>query len=121
MNDKKTPLVLVDRETLEIVLGKDHGLASAVARLVLRQSLEKQWINTAEPGERIHVALSDPEMQRAYDAGEPFKTPDELRIDELERALAGMLFAYDDGVGQDWSAPLLDSARKLVKAEEFKG
>lgn len=38
---------------------------------------------------------------------------------ELERVLGGMLFAFDDGVGQDWSAPLLDYARKQCKAVEY--
>lgn len=43
----------------------------------------------------------------------------ERRVEELIRALAGMLFAFDDGVGRDWSAPLLDYARKLTNAAEF--
>ena len=34
--------------------------------------------------------------------------------------LGGMLFAFDDGVGRDWSAPLLDEARKFFPAVEFK-
>jgi hypothetical protein len=38
----------------------------------------------------------------------------------LRKALAGMLFAFDDGVGLDWSADLLDYARKMCPAEEFK-
>jgi hypothetical protein len=42
------------------------------------------------------------------------------RVAELETALGGMLFAFDDGVGRDWSAPLLDHARKLCKAIEFQ-
>lgn len=83
-------------------------------------------INTAETGRRIPMAFSDPEMQRAYDAGERFKTPDERRIEELERALAGMLFEFDDGVNgghresHDERVAALDYARTLVKAEEFK-
>lgn len=40
--------------------------------------------------------------------------------ENLRKALAGMLFAFDDGVGLDWSAGLLDYARKLCPAEEFK-
>lgn len=40
--------------------------------------------------------------------------------DELEVALAGMLFAFDDGVGLEWSEDLLDFARKLTAAKEFK-
>lgn len=42
------------------------------------------------------------------------------RVAELERALGGMLFGFDDGVGRDWSAPLLDYARTLTHAVEFK-
>ncbi|NMX27071.1 hypothetical protein HBO14_11095 [Pseudomonas sp. WS 5406] len=42
------------------------------------------------------------------------------RADVLETALAGMLFAFDDGVGRDWSATLLDFARTLTPAKEFK-
>lgn len=42
------------------------------------------------------------------------------RIAELEQALAGMLFAFDDGVGLDWSEDLLDFARKLTPAVEFQ-
>ena len=38
----------------------------------------------------------------------------------LRKALAGMLFAFDDGVGLDWPADLLDYARKLCPPEEFK-
>ncbi|CAM4002600.1 hypothetical protein [Pseudomonas wadenswilerensis] len=41
-------------------------------------------------------------------------------VEELRRALGGMLFAFDDGVGQDWSQSLLDYARKLTPAVEFK-
>lgn len=42
------------------------------------------------------------------------------RADVLETALAGMLFAFDDGVGREWSEGLLDFARKLTAAKEFK-
>ncbi|MBI6563313.1 hypothetical protein YA0745_23540 [Pseudomonas synxantha] len=42
------------------------------------------------------------------------------RIDQLERALGGMLFGFDDGVGRDWSEDLLDFARRLTSAVEFK-
>jgi hypothetical protein len=38
----------------------------------------------------------------------------------LRKALGGMLFAFDDGVGLDWLAELLDHARKLCPAAEFK-
>jgi hypothetical protein len=42
---------------------------------------------------------------------------------ELTKArelLGGMLFAFDDGVGREWSAPLLDEARKFCPAVEFQ-
>lgn len=42
------------------------------------------------------------------------------RVAELERALGGMLFGFDDGVGRDWSEDLLDFARRLTPAVEFK-
>ena len=38
----------------------------------------------------------------------------------LRKALAGMLFAFDDGVGREWSAEMLNYARKLCPAVEFK-
>ncbi|MCW2270871.1 hypothetical protein [Pseudomonas sp. JUb96] len=41
-------------------------------------------------------------------------------VEEPRRALGGMLFAFDDGVGRDWSQELLDYARKLAPAVEFK-
>lgn len=40
--------------------------------------------------------------------------------ESLRKALAGMLCAFDDGVGLAWSADLLDYARKQCAAEEFK-
>lgn len=39
--------------------------------------------------------------------------------DALRKSLGGMLFAFDDGVGREWSADLLDHARKLCPAAEF--
>lgn len=41
------------------------------------------------------------------------------RLTVAERALGGMLFAFDDGVGREWSAPLLDFARTITPAVEF--
>lgn len=43
----------------------------------------------------------------------------QTRVSDLERALGGMLFAFDDGVGRDWSAPVLDYARKQCRAVEY--
>ena len=47
---------------------------------------------------------------------------DQLKVENesLRKALGGMLFAFDDGVGLDWSAELLDHARTLCPAAEFK-
>ncbi|MCQ1993678.1 hypothetical protein NNX13_28140 [Pseudomonas sp. Eb3] len=41
-------------------------------------------------------------------------------IRNLRRALGGMLFAFDDGVGEDWSQSVLDFARQVTPAVEFK-
>lgn len=41
-------------------------------------------------------------------------------IRNLRRALGGMLFAFDDGVGEDWSQSVLDYARQITPAVEFK-
>ncbi|UVL54001.1 hypothetical protein [Pseudomonas sp. B21-035] len=41
-------------------------------------------------------------------------------IRNLRRALGGMLFAFDDGVGEDWSQGVLDYARQVTPAVEFK-
>jgi hypothetical protein len=41
-------------------------------------------------------------------------------IRNLRRALGGMLFAFDDGVGEDWSQSVLDYARQVTPAVEFK-
>lgn len=43
-----------------------------------------------------------------------------LENEALRKTLAGILFAFDDGVGRGWSAELLDHARKLCPAAEFK-
>lgn len=40
--------------------------------------------------------------------------------DGLRVALSGMLFEFDDGVGEEWSSDLLDYARTLCDAVEFK-
>lgn len=41
------------------------------------------------------------------------------RLTVAEQTLGGMLFAFDDGVGREWSAPLLDFARTITPAVEF--
>ncbi|MCQ0167730.1 hypothetical protein DN388_12280 [Pseudomonas sp. S12(2018)] len=41
-------------------------------------------------------------------------------IRDLRRALGGMLFAFDDGVGEDWSRGVLDFARQVTPPVEYK-
>lgn len=41
-------------------------------------------------------------------------------VERLRTAVGGMLFAFDDGVGQEWSKELLDFVRKLTPAKEYK-
>jgi hypothetical protein len=69
-------------------------------------------------------ALSDEECLHyaalARDALQQRLTAADERADVLETALAGMLFAFDDGVGRDWSEDLLDFSRKLTPAVEFQ-
>ncbi len=40
--------------------------------------------------------------------------------DLLRAVLGGMLFEFDNGLGEDWSSDLLDQARTLCDAVEFK-
>ncbi|NMY22850.1 hypothetical protein [Pseudomonas sp. WS 5410] len=64
--------------------------------------------------------VPDFNLWRRADALQALLTAADERADVLETALAGMLFAFDDGVGRKWSEDLLDFARKLTAAKEFK-
>lgn len=44
----------------------------------------------------------------------------QVECEQLRKALAGMLFAFDDGVGREWNESLLNFARTLTPAEEYK-
>ena len=91
---------------LGVVLASDYDAAVAHIR-----ELEK--INKAERG-TVDLALETVKSQLgATDAVIQ-------RAARLELALGGMLFAFDDGVGREWSEELLDFARKLTAAKEFK-
>ena len=71
----------------------------------------------------IDAALAREEYKKLGDRYDSLKqrlTFAEQRAVELERALGGMLFAFDDGVGREWSVLLLDFARKVTPAVEFK-
>ncbi|UNM20875.1 hypothetical protein K0P33_05290 [Pseudomonas sp. ArH3a] len=91
---------------INVVLGADHDRVTADAER-LRAELECSRGDFAQL-ERISEAL----QQRLTAADE--------RADVLETALSGMLFAFDDGVGREWSEELLDFARKLTTARGFK-
>lgn len=79
----------------------------------------------------IMISTGHPDAGRIYaealhrvtaerDALQALLTAADERADVLVTALAGMLFAFDDGVGREWSEDLLDFARKLTAAKEFK-
>ncbi|WP_122593203.1 hypothetical protein [Pseudomonas viridiflava] len=63
-------------------------------------------------GEKPNFSLIDALRQQLADVS---NERDGLRV-----ALSGMLFEFDDGVGEDWSSDLLDYARTLCDAVEFK-
>lgn len=75
------------------------------------KALFQPWVVPAEDFDRV-TAERDALQLRLTAADE--------RVGVLETELAGMLFAFDDGVGRDWSEELLDFARKLTPAVEFK-
>lgn len=64
---------------------------------------------------RAQLANTEQSRRSLFDLSQDL----EKRLAEFQRVLGGMLFAYDDGVGRDWSAPLLDHARTLCPAVEF--
>ena len=79
---------------------------------VIRETLSA----SAEPAptsDRFSAGDMADQGAKAFAARDP-------EVQELRRALGSMLFAFDDGVGQDWSRDLLDYARKLTPAVEFK-
>lgn len=79
----------------------------------------------------IMISTGHPDAGRIYaealhrvtaerDSLQALLTAADERADVLVTALAGMLFAFDDGAGREWSEDLLDFARKLTAAKEFK-
>ncbi|SFP14852.1 hypothetical protein [Pseudomonas sp. NFPP28] len=61
---------------------------------------------------------TEPEYLKQFRAALETIASEEVKA--LRRALGGMLFAFDDGVGREWSQDLLDFARKVTPAVEFK-
>ena len=92
--------------------GPDVVLASTLDLVTAERDALQQRLTVADQEREYAAALVDVNRHMG----------DELRrrVSELERALGGMLFAFDDGVGRSWSAALLDFARKASPAAEFK-
>lgn len=100
---------LVEGESLgrlSVVLAADYDTSVAhIRELEKINKAERGTVDLAFEAVKSQIGATDALIQRAA---------------RLERALGGMLFAFDDGVGRDWSAPLLDFARTLTHAVEFK-
>lgn len=107
-----------DRVTAE----RDAGLAREAALAQNLKYAEQGYVSIAESADAsaqtLHEVISRLKAER--DALQARLTAADERVDVLETALAGMLFAFDDGVGREWSEDLLDFARKLTAAREFK-
>ena len=104
---------------------RDMGQRMKEERIARGESVElwSDWITNVipspwEPAEHFEIMAeewmddADHVRQRAIEL--------QSENESLRKVLAGMLFAFDDGVGRDWSAELLDYARKLCPAAEFK-
>lgn len=104
---------------------RDMGQRMKEERIARGEGVEfwSDWITNVipspwEPAEHFEIMAeewmddADHVRQRAIEL--------QSENESLRKALAGMLFAFDDGVGRDWSAELLDYARKLCPAAEFK-
>lgn len=89
-----------------------HVAAKAAADNVIRSHGWKGMVEDADllRTDERYVSLADPAVIATIVTD----------LQNLRRALGGMLFAFDDGVGQDWSRDLLDYARKITPAVEFK-
>ncbi|QXG49176.1 hypothetical protein [Pseudomonas viridiflava] len=83
---------------------KDANVSYAASTAVNAAALGAQNVNSAMSKiDALRQQLADVSNER-----------DGLRV-----ALGGMLFAFDDGVGTVWSAPILDHARTLCPAMDF--
>ncbi|MDH0758065.1 MULTISPECIES: hypothetical protein [Pseudomonas] len=102
---EKTALDSIDLEAL-------HIAAKAAAEDVIRSHGWRGMVEDADllGADECYLVLADP----AAIAG----LITELK--DLRRALGGMLFAFDDGVGEEWSQSVLDFARQVTPAVEFK-
>jgi hypothetical protein len=103
-------------------------IAPLLAEIERLKGLQPDWPPRPPEGSglpRYGLRWNGPQQPLAVPMDDGYWTPwhlaDQLqtRVSELESVLGGMLFAFDDGVGQDWSAPLLDYARKQCTAVEY--
>lgn len=104
---------------------RDLGERMKQERIARGESVElwNDWVTNVipspwEPAEHFEIMAEEWTDHAEQLHEEAIKLTEEK--ENLRKALAGMLFAFDDGVGLDWSADLLDYARKLCAAEEFK-
>lgn len=89
-----------------------HVAAKAAAEDVIRSHGWKGMVEDADllRTDERYVALAAPAVIAAIIT----------ELKDLRRALGGLLFAFDDGVGLGWSSALLDYARQVAPAVEFK-
>ncbi|CAI8805623.1 hypothetical protein [Pseudomonas zeae] len=104
---------------------RDLGERMKQERIARGESVElwNDWVTNVipspwEPAEHFEIMAEEWTDHAEQLHEEVIKLTEEKG--NLRKALAGMLFAFHDGVGLDWSADLLDYARKLCPAEEFK-
>ncbi|WP_236183298.1 hypothetical protein [Pseudomonas juntendi] len=102
---EKTALDSIDLDAL-------HVAAKAAAEDVIRSHGWKGMIEDADllGIDERYLVLADPAVIAGLIK----------EIKSLRRALGGMLFAFDDGVGKSWSRDLLDFARQVAPAVEYK-
>ncbi|MCL8329327.1 hypothetical protein M9Y56_09380 [Pseudomonas juntendi] len=89
-----------------------HVAAEAAADDVIRSHGWKGMVEDADllGTDERYLVLADPVVVAGLIT----------EIKALRRALGGMLFAFDDGVGEEWSQSVLDFARQVTPAVEFK-
>ena len=110
---------------------RDCGDQMKAERIARGESVEmwSDWVTNVipspwEPAEHFEImaeeCAADADDLRQHSI-ELTAERDQLKTENeaLRKALGGMLFAFDDGVGLDWSAELLDHARTLCPAAEF--
>lgn len=103
----------VEKSALDSIgLDALHVAAKAAAEDVIRSHGWKGMVEDADllGTDERYLVLADPAAVAGLIT----------EIKALRRALGGMLFAFDDGVGQDWSKDLLDFARLVTPAVEYK-